>query len=54
LSYLDAKEQRPDDPENHDQLIGHLEDNIHFFEVAYPELTMVMNKLLTMLSNLGI
>ena len=54
LNYLDTKMQTPDDPENHDQLIGHLEDNIQFFEVTHPDLTMVMNKLLTMLGNLGI
>ena len=54
LGYLDTKVQTPNDPENHDQLIGHLEDSIHYFEATHPDLTMVMNNLLTMLSNLGI
>ena len=54
LGYLDTKVQTPNDPENHDQLIGHLEDSIHHFEATHPDLTMVMNNLLTMLSNLGI
>lgn len=54
LSNLDTKMQTPNDPKNHDQLIGHLEDSIHYYEATHPELTMVMNNLLTMLSNLGI
>jgi Domain of unknown function (DUF4404) len=54
LSYLDAKMQTPDDPENNDLLIGNLEENIHYFEATHPDLTMVMNRLLTMLSSLGI
>jgi Domain of unknown function (DUF4404) len=54
LSYLDTKMQTPNDPENHDQLIGHLEDSIHYFEATHADLTMAMNNLLTMLSNLGI
>ena len=54
LAYLDTKVQSPDDAQNHIQLIGHLEDSVHFFEVTHPDLTMVLNKLLTMLGNLGI
>ena len=54
VSYLDMKLQKPYDPANHDRLIGHLEDDIHYFEATHPDLTMVMNNMLTMLSNLGI
>jgi hypothetical protein len=54
LGYVDIKLQKPSDPANHERLIGHLEDNIHHFEATHPDLTMVMNRMLTMLSNLGI
>ncbi len=54
VSYVDMKLQKPYDPVNHDRLIGHLEDTIHYFEVTHPDLTLVMNNMLTMLSNLGI
>jgi len=54
LGYVDIKLQKPSDPANHDRLIGHLEDNIHHFEATHPDLTMVMNRMLILLSNLGI
>jgi hypothetical protein len=54
VSYVDIKLQKPYDPANHERLIGHLEDNIHYFEVTHPDLTMVMNNMLILLSNLGI
>ena len=54
LNYVDIKLQKPSDPANHDRLIGYLEDDIHYFEATHPDLTLVMNNMLTMLSNLGI
>jgi len=54
VSYIDMKLQKPNDPANQDLLIGNLEDNIHYFEATYPDLTRVMNRMLTMLSSLGI
>jgi len=54
VSYVNMKLQDPQNPAHHHLLIGHLEDNIRHFEVTYPDLTMVMNRMLTMLSNLGI
>jgi len=54
VSYVDMKLQKPYDPANHDRLMGHLKDNIHYFEVTHPDLTLVMNNMVTMLSNLGI
>jgi hypothetical protein len=51
---VEIKLRKPSDPSDHDRLIGHLEDNIHHFEVSHPGLTKVMNNMLTMLSNLGI
>jgi len=54
VSYIEMKLQKPTDPAHHDRLIKHLEDNIQFFEVTHPDLTMVMNNMLVMLSNLGI
>ena len=52
--YIDMKLQKPYDPANQDLLIGYLEDNIHYFEATHPDLTIVMNSMLTMLSSLGI
>ncbi len=54
LSYVDMKLQEPQNPAHDQLLIGHLEGNIRHFEVTHPDLTMVMNNMLTMLSNLGI
>jgi hypothetical protein len=54
VSYVDIKLKKPHDPDNHDILIGHLEDNIHHFEVSHPDLTMVMDRMLILLSNLGV
>lgn len=54
VSHVNMKLQDPQNPAHHHLLIGHLEDNIRHFEVTYPDLTMVMNRMLTMLSNLGI
>ena len=54
VSYVDMKLQKPYDSAHHDRLIEHLEDSIRYFEVSYPDLTTVMNNMLTMLSNLGI
>ena len=52
--YIDMKLQKPYDPANQDLLIGYLEDNIHYFEATHPDLTIIMNNMLTMLSSLGI
>jgi hypothetical protein len=54
VSHVETKLQKPYDPAHHDRLIGHLEDNIHYFEVTHPDLTMVMNNILILLSNFGI
>ena len=54
VSYIDMKLQKPYDPANQDLLIGYLEDNIHYFEATHPDLTIIMNNMLTMLSSLGI
>ena len=54
VSYIDMKLQKPYDPTNQDLLIGYLEDNIHYFEATHPDLTIIMNNMLTMLSSLGI
>ena len=53
-SHVETKLQKPHDPAHHDRLIRHLEDNIHYFEATHPDLTKVMNRMLTMLSSLGI
>ncbi|MEJ2165836.1 MAG: DUF4404 family protein [Desulfobacterales bacterium] len=54
VRYVDMKLQKPDDPANNAHLTGYLEDNIQYFEATHPDLTMVMNNMLTMLGNLGI
>ena len=54
VGYLDIKLEKPNDPANQDLLMGNLEDNIHYFEATHPDLTKVMNRMLTMLSSLGI
>ena len=54
VSHVETKLQKPHDPAHHDRLIGHLEDSIHYFEASHPDLTLVMNNMLRLLSNLGI
>jgi hypothetical protein len=54
VSCVDMKLQDPQNPAHHNILIGQLLDDIHHFEVTHPDLTMVMNRMLTILSNLGI
>jgi len=54
MRVVEMKLQRPDDPAHHERLIENLEDDIQYFEVSHPDLTMVMNRMLVMLGNLGI
>ena len=54
VSFVEMKLQQPHDPAHHDRLIGHLEDSIRHFEITHSDLTMVMNNMLMLLSNLGI
>jgi hypothetical protein len=54
VSHLETKLQQPFDPAHHDRLIGHLRDNSHHFEASHPDLTLLMNNMLRLLSNLGI
>ena len=35
-------------------MIKHLEESIDYFEITYPDLTMLLNKLLSILSGAGI
>ena len=54
MSFVEMKLQKPNDPAHLENLVEHLEDNIQHFEITHPDLTMVMNKMLIILSNLGI
>jgi len=54
MGFVEMKLQKPNDPVRLENLVEHLEDNIQHFEITHPDLTMVMNKMLIILSNLGI
>ena len=54
MGFVEMKLQKPDDPAHLENLVEHLEDNIQHFEVTHPDLTIVMNNMLIILSNLGI
>jgi len=54
MSFVEMKLQKPDDRVHLENLVEHLEDNIQHFEVTHPDLTIVMNNMLIILSNLGI
>ncbi|MEJ2168791.1 MAG: DUF4404 family protein [Desulfobacterales bacterium] len=54
MGFVEMKLQKPNDPVHVENLVEHLEDNIQHFEITHPDLTMVMNKMLIILSNLGI
>jgi hypothetical protein len=54
MSFVEMKLQKPDDRVHLENLVEHLEDNIQHFGVTHPDLTIVMNNMLIILSNLGI
>ena len=54
MGFVEMKLQQPNDSVHLENLVEHLEDNIQHFEVTHPDLTIVMNNMLIILSNLGI